>query len=103
MSSATIVDMMFDACSNLQKLKMNNFINSNAITSVSFSSAPKLGVNSADIPDARQALIDTFVYNSFDRVSAGYVSCTLNFSSTTKALFTDDEIAQMTSKGFTIA
>ena len=61
------------------------------------------GVNTDDIPNARQSLIDTLITYSFDRASAGYSNCTLSLSSTTKALLTEDEIAQITSKGFTIA
>lgn len=61
------------------------------------------GVNEDDIPDARQSLIDSLITYSFDRASAGYPTCTITLSSTTKALLTEDEIAQITAKGFTIA
>ena len=61
------------------------------------------GVNSDEIPDARQSLIDSLITYSFDRASAGYPTCTINLSSTTKALLTSDEIAQIEAKGFTIA
>ena len=61
------------------------------------------GVNEDDIPDARQSLIDSLITYSFDRASAGYPTCTITLSSTTKALLTSDEIAQITAKGFTIA
>ena len=61
------------------------------------------GVNTDDIPDARQSLIDSLITYSFDRASAGYPTCTITLSSNTKALLTSDEIAQITAKGFTIA
>ena len=61
------------------------------------------GVNTDEIPDARQSLIDSLITYSFDRFSAGYPTCTITLSSTTKALLTEDEIAQITAKGFTIA
>ena len=61
------------------------------------------GVNTDEIPDARQSLIDSLITYSFDRASAGYPTCTIKLSSTTKALLTEDEIAQITAKGFTIA
>ena len=61
------------------------------------------GVNSDEIPDARQSLIDSLITYSFDRASAGYPNCTITLSSTTKALLTDDEKAQIEAKGFTIA
>lgn len=68
-----------------------------------FSNCGVLGVNNDKYPAARTTLTSTFATNSFDRASAGYNSCTLSFSSESKALFTDEEIAQITVKGFTIA
>ena len=61
------------------------------------------GVNSDEIPDARQSLIDSLITYSFDRASAGYPTCTITLSTNTKALLTSDEISQITAKGFTIA
>ena len=61
------------------------------------------GVNTDEITDARQSLIDSLITYSFDRASAGYPTCTITLSSTTKALLTEDEKAQITAKGFTIA
>lgn len=61
------------------------------------------GVNTDEIPDARQSLIDSLITYSFDRASAGYPTCNITLSSTTKALLTSDEIAQITAKGFVIA
>ena len=61
------------------------------------------GVNSDEITDARQSLIDSLITYSFDRSSAGYPTCTITLSDNTKALLTEDEISQITAKGFTIA
>ena len=61
------------------------------------------GVNSTEIPNARQSLIDSLITHSFDRASGGYSTCTITLSANTKAVLTTDEIAQITSKGFTIA
>ena len=61
------------------------------------------GVNEDEIPDARQSLIDSLITYSFDRLTAGYPTCTIKLSSTTKALLTDDEKAQITAKGFAIS
>lgn len=61
------------------------------------------GVNSDEIPDARQSLIDSLITYSFDRLTAGYPTCTITLSTNTKALLTADEIAQIEAKGFTIA
>lgn len=61
------------------------------------------GVNSDEITDARQSLIDSLITYSFDRAAAGYPTCTITLSTNTKALLTADEKAQITAKGFTIA
>ena len=61
------------------------------------------GVNSDEIPDARQSLIDSLITYSFDRAAAGYPTCTITLSTNTKALLTEDEISQINAKGFTIA
>ena len=61
------------------------------------------GVNTDEIPDARQSLIDSLITYSFDRSAAGYPTCTITLSDNTKALLTSDEKAQITAKGFTIA
>lgn len=61
------------------------------------------GVNSDEIPDARQSLIDSLITYSFDRATAGYPTCTITLASNTKALLTSDEISQINAKGFTLA
>ena len=61
------------------------------------------GVNTSEIPDARQSLIDSLITYSFDRATAGYPTCTITLSDNTKALLTEEEKAQITAKGFTIA
>ena len=61
------------------------------------------GVNTDEIPDARQSLIDSLITYSFDRASAGYPTCEITLSTNTKALLTEDEKAQIEAKGFTIA
>ena len=61
------------------------------------------GVNSDEIQDARQSLIDSLITYSFDRATAGYPTCEITLSTNTKALLTEDEKAQIAAKGFTIA
>ena len=61
------------------------------------------GVNSEEIPNARQSLIDTLITYSYDRAAAGYSTCTITLSANTKAVLSEDEIAQITSKGYSIA
>lgn len=60
------------------------------------------GVNTDEIPDAKQSLIDSLITYSFDRASAGYSNLQLGLSTKTKALLTQDEIAQITAKGYTL-
>ena len=50
---------------------------------------------------SKEGLIETLITNSLDRASYDSVSIKLN--SDTKELLTSDEIAQITSKGYTIA
>ena len=51
----------------------------------------------------KQCVINSLVNNTVDLVSGKYDSQTITLSSATKALLTSDEIAQITSKGYTIA
>jgi surface protein len=51
---------------------------------------------------ARQSLVDTFVNYTYDRVSNGMGSCTIQLYSKIKARLTNDEIAAITAKGFTV-
>lgn len=60
------------------------------------------GIANDEITDARQSLIDSLITYSFDRATAGYNSYTITLSSDTKALLTEDEIAQITAKGYTL-
>ena len=58
------------------------------------------GVNTDEIPDARQSLIDSLITYSFDRASAGYPTCNITLSDNTRALLTEDEKAQIEAKGY---
>ena len=51
----------------------------------------------------KQSVVNSLVNNTVDLVSQGEKSQTITLSSATKALLTSDEIAQITSKGYTIA
>lgn len=76
-----------------------------SVTSVQFTyyNLSKWGIVDEDNPDARQSLIDSLITYSFDRASAGYSNCTIKLHQNNKALLTEDEIAQITAKGYTIA
>lgn len=58
------------------------------------------GIANDEVPDARQSLIDSLITYSFDR--AGYNTMTMKLYTDVKALLTDDEIAQITAKGYTL-
>lgn len=67
---------------------------------------PNWGIEDVNEPysiGAAQSLKDSLITYSFDRASAGKVSCTLTLATAQKALLTDSEIAQITAKGYTIA
>ena len=51
----------------------------------------------------KQCVVNSLINNTVDLVSGNYESQTITLSSPTKALLTSDEIAQITSKGYTIA
>ena len=51
----------------------------------------------------KQCVVNSLINNTVDLVSKGEKSQTITLSSSTKALLTSDEIAQITSKGYTIA
>ena len=61
------------------------------------------GVANEKHPDARQSVIDSLITYSYDRATAGYSSVSISLFANTKALLTQDEVAQITAKGYTIA
>ncbi len=73
------------------------------MTSVNFTYWTLWGIDDETTTDARQSLIDSLLTYSFNRATAGYSTCTISLSDRTKAVLTEDEIAQITAKGYTIA
>lgn len=83
-----------------------DFGTGSSCTSADFSYWTNWGVEDETVPlsaGARQSLVDTLITYSYDRATAGYSACTINLSTNTKALLTQDEIAQITAKGYTLA
>ena len=101
-SKVTNVSGMFTFCENLVYLKLINLGASQQITGIPLSNCTLLG-DDTKVAGARQSLVDTFITYSYDRATAGYSTCTIYLSTATKALLTQDEIAQMTAKGYTLA
>lgn len=60
------------------------------------------GIANDEVPDARQSLIDSLITYSYDRAAAGYSTQTWKLYPDVKALLTEDEIAQITAKGYTL-
>lgn len=92
---------------NLRKLEIRNFGKVAAITKLPhFEWMFEWGVNSAEVPDARQSLKNTFDY-LFDRASAGYSALTISLSTNTLNelidIFGDDGMLAIINKGYTIA
>lgn len=74
-----------------------------SMTSIDFTYWTVWGVDDETNTDARQSLVDSLLTYSFDRATAGYSTCTISLHDNTKAVLTEDEIAQITAKGYTIA
>ena len=107
--NTTISYSYFTGYSNMEYLRyvlLKDFGTGSSCTSASFENWPKWGIEDESIPlsaGARQSLVDTFITYSYDRATAGYSTCTVTLHADTKALLTQDEIAQMTAKGYTLA
>ena len=93
----------FNYLYNLRQMAFKNIGYASNATNFDMTSAKNWGVNSETITEARQSLIDSLITYSFDRATAGYSSCTLKLSVNTKAVLTEEEIAQITAKNYTIA
>lgn len=102
--SVTSTTSMFsyNSSSTLKYVVFKNLGQSSA-TSWDFGNIMKWGVNDDKYPDARQSVIDTLITYSYDRASAGKSACTVRLNSAARALLTEEEIAQITAKGFTIS
>ena len=107
--SSTISYSYFTGWGTMNKLRyalLKDFGTGSDCTSADFSYWTNWGVEDETVPlsaGARQSLIDTFITYSYDRATAGYSTCTVTLHANTKALLTQDEIAQITAKGYTLA
>ena len=90
-------------CTSLRYVLIKNFGYNSGCTAYYGNRTPLWGIANDEVPDARQSLIDSLITYSFDRATAGYSACTITLSANTKALLTDEEIEQITAKGYTIA
>lgn len=120
---ATNMNQLFRSCSCLKKIKELDFgsvtsfgsafygcgllefaliknIGKSSLATFDFSGATNWGTGGEG---NRQSLIDSLITYSYDRASNGMDTATIKLSANTKALLTEEEIAQITAKGFTIA
>ena len=92
--------------SNLRYALLKDLGTESGCTSASFTYWKVWGIEDETVPlsaGARQSVIFTFITFSYDRATAGYSTCTITLYADTKALLTQDEIAQITAKGYTLA
>ena len=107
--NTTISYSYFSGINNMLKLRyvlLKDFGTGSKCTSANFTYWKVWGIEDETVPlsaGARQSLVDTFITYSYDRATAGYSACTVTLYADTKALLTEDEIAQITAKGYTIA
>lgn len=99
MSSVANATGIFINCTALVFATMTN-IGKSTLKAYNFNGATNWGMNGEE---NRQSLIDSLITYSYDRASNGMATCTITLSANTKALLTEEEIAQITNKGFTIA
>jgi hypothetical protein len=101
-NGGTDMNGFWGICTNLRYALLLN-LGKSVRVSYDLSGATNWGVANDEIPDARQSFIDSLITYSHDRASNGMATATIKLSANTKALLTEDEIAQITNKGFTIS
>lgn len=98
---AKILDSNYSSDSSLigelREMEITN-ISSNTNTYIYFDGLTNWGVNSDEAPNARMSLVKSLLDNTTDKSSA----VRLYRSTNSKDALTDEEIAQITSKGYTI-
>ena len=107
--TAKVINMsnIFSSCYNIRYMLLKNLGAQEKISSfMEWLYDTKWGVEDESIPEsagARQSMIDSMITYSFDRATAGYSPLTYELSSESKAVLTEEEIAAVTAKGYTIA
>jgi surface protein len=99
-SNVTNMNGLCSGCTKLVSLKISNFGVNKDVTIIDLIVRAN---NLGSTEEGMESLRYTFITNSFDRAAAGYSSLNLQFGSSVKARFTDEEKAAITAKGFTIA
>lgn len=88
----------------LRRVEMRNVGQNSTLTNYPMSSCLVWGINSEEVPDAEESFKNTMRY-LYDRVAAGYDTCTISLSTNTKAVLNADAtlLAEVVAKGYTIA
>lgn len=105
MSKCTYFGNMLGSSSqpNLRFVLLKGLGTPSGVTSYGdFYRASNWGVDSTEIPDARQSLVDSLLTYSFDRATAGYSTCTIKLSSDSYNQLTAQELADIQAKGYNI-
>lgn len=90
---------------NIYKQTLRGLGTLSSTTSLDFQSNKNWGIEDPTLlitEGARKSLVDSLISYSFDRASAGYSACKIKLSIQSKAILTQDEIAQITAKGYTL-
>ena len=101
MSSISVCNYIFANCNLLTYIVIKNLGKGplGGKSGYDFIGATNWGTSS---DENRQSLIDSLITYSYDRASNGMAATIIELSANTKALLTEEEIAQITAKGFTI-
>lgn len=99
LSSASNMYGCFLLCQNLKNLKLINLGTQKEVRMTSAFSHCLWGSGSEE---NRQSLVDSLLTYSFDRAAAGYAELALQLEPEVLARLTDEEIAAITAKGYTL-
>ena len=92
--------------SNVLRCEMRGIGTSENWTSMYCVKATNWGAPDEDGTDPdgnHQSMIDTLLTYSFDRAAAGYSTCTITLNKDIKSRLTDEQIAAITAKGYTLS
>lgn len=100
-SASGNMNFSFTNCPNLRQI--NTIYNLGKNQYIDFKNSPYLGVVNEDYPNARIKLTELLVTNLYDKVANGLSTGSMRLNEATVALLTEEEIAQITAKGYTIS
>jgi hypothetical protein len=99
MGNVTDASDIFEGCSALTFVEIHN-LGKSSLTTYPLSEATAWGTGG---DENRQSVVDSLLTYSYDRAANGMTTATIQLSAATKALLTDEEVAAITAKGFTLA